>query len=198
MKKYLNKLTAICCVLAIVLAMLPTAFAAYTEQPLKIKSILGVDNYEIVASARREPDNPNGVLATYVVRIPASAESVTIIPDFEGYRSLCWVNESCDDNEFTGAYIFADHKECTEDAEYVPWEKANLYNFYGIEFEAGSAETGDYKDLLVYVYRADAATESVKRDKLQEAIAKVTGENAPNYYHSDDRYNGKKTSKNGF
>ena len=41
-------------------------------------------------------------------------------------------------------------------------------------------------------------TDTVDKSSLEAEIAKVTGDNAANYYQSDDRYNGKETSTNGF
>ena len=166
--------------------------------PLQIASISGVDNYEIITGIREEPDNTNGVWVVYVVRVPKNATSVTIVPSFDNYRSLCWVNESCDDDEFSGAYVFADHEDCFEDKGYVPWENEELYDFYGLEFESGNTANKNYKHMLVYVYRDDPAGESVDKQALNAAIDKVTGENADNYYREADRFNGRTSSKNGF
>ena len=166
--------------------------------PLQIASISGVDNYEIITGIREKPDNTNGVWVVYVVRVPKNATSVTIVPSFDNYRSLCWVNESCDDDEFSGAYVFADHEDCFEDKGYVPWENEELYDFYGLEFKSGNTANKNYKHMLVYVYRDDPAGESVDKQALNAAIDKVTGENADNYYREADRFNGRTSSKNGF
>ena len=166
--------------------------------PLQIASISGVDNYEIITGIREKPNNTNGVWVVYVVRVPKNATSVTIVPSFDNYRSLCWVNESCDDDEFSGAYVFADHEECFEDKGYVPWENEELYDFYGLEFKSGNTDNKNYKHMLVYVYRDDPAGESVDKQALNAAIDKVTGGNADNYYREADRFNGRTSSKNGF
>ena len=166
--------------------------------PLQIASISGVDNYEIITGIREKPDNTNGVWVVYVVRVPKNATSVTIVPSFDNYRSLCWVNESCDDDEFSGAYVFADHEDCFEDKGYVPWENEELYDFYGLEFYSGNTANKNYKHMLVYVYRDDPAGESVDKQALNAAIDKVTGENADNYCREADRFNGRTSSKNGF
>ena len=58
--------------------------------------------------------------------------------------------------------------------------------------------TVDYAILIQITPNGAADPVKTAREALGEQIAGVTGENADNYYQSDDRYNGKSYSENGF
>ena len=58
--------------------------------------------------------------------------------------------------------------------------------------------TVDYAILIQITPNGAADPVKTARETLGEQIAGVTGENADNYYQSDDRYNGRSYSENGF
>ena len=59
---------------------------------------------------------------------------------------------------------------------------------------------GAFKDWVVIQISTDAGsnTGTVEKSSLEAEIIRVSGENAENFYQSDDRYNGKEISTNGF
>ena len=111
------------------------------------------------------------------------------------------MNETCDDAEFEGAYVFADHEECIEDKDgTVPWVDGDKHDFYGIELYTGSTTNGDYQSILVYVYLDNSTSDLPDKKALAEKITEAKGKNSSNYKIEDDRYNAgtKAVSEKGF
>lgn len=199
--KIIRKILSFVIAAALILAAIPVTLAGNVEEfQQKISSISGVESYEIVASARRNPNRTDGTWVTYVIRIP-NTESITIIPSFDEYTSECWVNETCDDAEFEGAYVFADHEECIEDKDgTVPWVDGDKHDFYGIELYTGSTTNGDYQSILVYVYLDNSTSDLPDKKALAEKITEAKGKNSSNCKTENDRYNAgtKAVSEKGF
>ena len=199
--KIIRKILSFVIAAALILAAIPVTLAGnVVEFQQKISSISGVESYEIVASARRNPNRTDGTWVTYVIRIP-NTESITIIPSFDEYTSECWMNETCDDAEFEGAYVFADHEECIEDKDgTVPWVDGDKHDFYGIELYTGSTTNGDYQSILVYVYLDNSTSDLPDKKALAEKITEAKGKNSSNCKTENDRYNAgtKAVSEKGF
>ena len=199
--KIIRKILSFVIAAALILAAIPVTLAGNVEEfQQKISSISGVESYEIVASARRNPNRTDGTWVTYVIRIP-NTESITIIPSFDEYTSECWVNETCDDAEFEGAYVFADHEECIEDKDgTVPWVDGDKHDFYGIELYTGSTTNGDYQSILVYVYLDNSTSDLPDKKALAEKITEAKNKNSSNCKTENDRYNAgtKAVSEKGF
>lgn len=111
------------------------------------------------------------------------------------------MNETCDDAEFEGAYVFADHEECIEDKDgTVPWVDGDKHDFYGIELYTGSTTNGDYQSILVYVYLDNSTSDLPDKKALAEKITEAKGKNSSNCKTENDRYNAgtKAVSEKGF
>ena len=160
------------------------------------------DEYEIVASY---PAGYNDYIScdTYVVRVPLGTPSIKgITTNFEIASTECWnhdfdVDPDGVNSEITDSYDLKLHSTCIEPEPtvYIPWEKAELYQFYGVVY---IGEDWKNDGILVYYFLADPDSGG-EGDKtaLVDLLATVADGNT-NYYQSNDRWNGKVASKTGF
>ena len=162
------------------------------------------DEYEIVASY---PAGYNDYIScdTYVVRVPLGTPSIKgITTNFEIASTECWNHDFDVDPdgvncEITDSYDLKLHSTCIEPEPtvYIPWEKAELYQFYGVVY---IGEDWKNDGILVYYFLADPDSGG-EGDKtaLVDLLATVADGNT-NYYQSGDRYNAKtkNTSTKGF
>lgn len=160
------------------------------------------DEYEIVASY---PAGYTDDISydTYVVRVPLGTPSIKgITTNFEIASTECWnhdfdVDPDGDNCEITDSYDLKLHSTCieTEPTVYIPWEKAELYQFHGVEY---IGEDWENDCILVYYFLADPDSGGeVDKTALVDLLATVADGNT-NYYQSNDRWNGKVASKTGF
>lgn len=161
------------------------------------------DEYEIVASY---PAGYTDEISydTYVVRVPLGTPSIKgITTNFEIASTECWNHDWVVDPdgvnyEITDSYDLKLHSTCieTEPTVYIPWEKAELYQFHGVEYFSEDVENDC---ILVYYFLADPDSGGeVDKTALVDLLDTVTGENERNWYQSVDRWNGKVASKTGF
>ena len=158
--------------------------------------------YEIVASY------PAGYTEnissdTYVVRVPLGTSSIKgIKANFEIESAECYdhdwnVDPDGDNFEFIDSYDLALHATCIEPdpTVYIPWEKANLYEFRGATY---SGKDWENDSILVFYFLADPDSGAeIDKTALTDLLATVADGNT-NYYQSNDRWNGKTASKTGF
>ena len=158
--------------------------------------------YEIVASY------PAGYTEnissdTYVVRVPLGTSSIKgIKANFEIESAECYdhdwnVDPDGDNFEFIDSYDLALHATCIEPdpTVYIPWEKANLYEFRGATY---SGKDWENDSILVFYFLADQDSGAeIDKTALTDLLATVADGNT-NYYQSNDRWNGKTASKTGF
>lgn len=160
------------------------------------------DEYEIVASY---PAGYTDEISydTYVVRVPLGTPSIKgITTNFEIASTECWNHDWVVDPdgvnyEITDSYDLKLHSTCieTEPTVYIPWEKAELYQFHGVEYFSEDVENDC---ILVYYFLADPDSGGeVDKTALVDLLATVADGNT-NYYQSNDRWNGKVASKTGF
>ena len=168
----------------------------YAESPPTIKVPAG---YEIVAqygSGYTYTANGNEeklLFDTYIVRVPTDTTVIAnVIPSFDISHCECsthdWDNLDENTYEFDNGYDLTIHSGCKEPEPtiYVPWEKSDLYDFYGVLYS-----DKNYENIIqVYFFLANADSgETVDKTKLSELLNTVTDNNT-NYYLSNDRYNG--------
>ena len=168
----------------------------YAESPPTIKV---PDGYEIVAqygSGYTYTANGNEeelLFDTYIVRVPTDTTVIAnVIPGFDISHCECsthdWDNLGEDTYEFDNGYDLTIHSGCKEPEPtiYVPWEKSDLYDFYGVQYSDKNYDN----TIQVYFFLANADSgETVDKTKLSELLNTVTDNNT-NYYLSNDRYNG--------
>ena len=168
----------------------------YAESPPTIKV---PDGYEIVAqygSGYTYTANGNEeelFFDTYIVRVPTDTTVIAnVIPGFDISHCECsthdWDNLGEDTYEFDNGYDLTIHSGCKEPEPtiYVPWEKSDLYDFYGVQYSDKNYDN----TIQVYFFLANADSgETVDKTKLSELLNTVTDNNT-NYYLSNDRYNG--------
>ena len=162
------------------------------------------DEYEIVASY---PAGYTDYISydTYVVRVPLGTPSIKgITTNFEIASTDCFDHDFDVDPdgvncEITDSYDLKLHSTCieTEPTVYIPWEKAELYQFHGVTY---CGEDWENDCILVYYFLADPDSGGeVDKTALVDLLATVADGNT-NYYQSGDRYNAKtkNTSTKGF
>ena len=134
----------------------------YAESPPTIKV---PDGYEIVAqygSGYTYTANGNEeelLFDTYIVRVPTDTTVIAnVIPGFDISHCECsthdWDNLGEDTYEFDNGYDLTIHSGCKEPEPtiYVPWEKSDLYDFYGVQYSDKNYDN----TIQVYFFLANA------------------------------------------
>ena len=152
----------------------------------------GAQVYQIIACITPNEDETGLKIPYYYTKEANTALPIsTIIETDDTISSDMLVNDdflTVYDNAFYGAIRFADDFT-------LPVQNVTGFVVYDFD-ENGESLDGN----IIYIQIANPPQEvpDANITTLQETVKKVTDENADSFYHSDDRWNGRHWSKDGF
>ena len=152
----------------------------------------GAQVYQIIACITPNEDKTGLKIPYYYTKnASTSLPFSTIIETDDTISSDMLVNDdflTVYDNAFYGAITFADDFT-------LPVQ--NVTGFVVYDFDENE-ESLDGNIIYIQIANPPQEVPDANITTLQETVKKVTDENADSFYHSDDRWNGRHWSKDGF
>lgn len=152
----------------------------------------GAQVYQIIACITPNEDETGLKIPYYYTKNASTSLPIsTIIETDDTISSDMLVNDdflTVYDNAFYGAITFADDFT-------LPVQ--NVTGFVVYDFDENE-ESLDGNIIYIQIANPPQEVPDANITTLQETVKKVTDENADSFYHSDDRWNGRHWSKDGF